>query len=1298
LLMMLDRIVDGDESLLSVGETLYGLLANAGEFIVREREGWVAQIAAGSGANLGTIDPMDVINETAFIGDYYLANSTGTYTNVPINLGWHYIEGYYYRQYVPTNDYVINEIVYHNGHIYLCIANIIAAPIEFPYDSFNELDTGLMYTDKQSLSMIAGEYYRLFEPDYSTALIFNIIFDKDHIIQASITTSGELNIISSSWTTTPFISELHLERDGTNRNWLIFKALSTTTDTEIQQSGSALTGLTKVEPERPISSNGILNNPSASVYHINQSSGSFRSGQLRSASQSLYVDDLGEPVLIHPVTDNDAILVHKKYVNEEIAKQRTLVAVFLPNNSFGWVDTDLNVIPLSEPINNGYYYIVGNNSTVEALDVTVQPPNTKWAGNNSALAETFVIPGDQTAHFSSPGRCFMFRTADSAWYSVNYTAATFGTNTEITLAPDPNLPAPTNDYDEIFLYVPWPSYFADKYLPPLATGMLSNDTIISTGQNHLPGPPESGGWVLIETGVESVAERVMVSQNVINHGFTTGQQVRVERGPTYNGENTVSALRFDIDAVEGDLTAKFTVGAVIAFVDSTLAINTYASVVVSSDFNVTLANQTTVTIDQQGGTDPLQTYDTIYYEEVTWKLAQSDDVSTLKTATVLNRSANFFYAVMYGAITMENLPLTTYRVGEVYYLSNTVPGGVQNQPPLSPADLGSWRQGAFEVINYIPVSATHGDFIIKVVDWTALPVIDPTLVGSEFIELTGQTVGPSVNVFDQVYKDATGIWQLAQADDANTLKTGMVKTILTAPSSDAEIVTYGQVNMGTHGFIVGETYYLSDITPGGVVLDAPVAFDNFQQVAFEVIDNNIIKVLDQSIFGISEIGENPLISNRLILADSQIEPGTVYGILTTGNIITVTLIDPVRVTPGLIYELNWRSDIIDTARLIINGNGIDIRDEITGLVTPTVNLIQTELTGAKISIFNDGTNWVLSFIENATPSSGIEKYTVGEDYSIGSNFTERGTIYNVISEISPAPIIIPPEKVVPLNLGAGNAFFQKLSITDNSKLWVKVCSINSYTSGSINIGGLFNGVQVDIQVDFIIGYDTSTWDITLYTHHIKPVDQISLRQPNAGDPVEFWIKFAGTFGSTWDMHFVSSAAGNADKSVFFDNTQPMTMMSGPGGAGGHFFDFLPDSVKGFEKWSSMETTSAGIVIAGYTFRSDTDTPIPSGQMLNFSTSEGHTSDSSVLRLDLFGITVLKPGTVKVTFSGRSGDGRRIQIRIGTNNLTEMLPGNDEFGTLQEVFAVAANEICQMRNPGTGGCNWNRFSMTVEWVG
>ena len=843
-LLVLDRICNKDESLQSIGVTAYGLVVQPGDgFIKRGRTGWESAKNKPSGNQIGTapISPADSPLKNWNLEaeeDYYIATVSGTFSKFASNIGYHNIEGYYYRQYNPTEDYDVGEIVYHEGIVYVCENPVSPGPPDFPYADFHELTTGGMYSDKQSHDVTADEYYELAKSDASTSISFNLSFNADHILHCQINTSGHLHIISSSWTTQPYITELHVDSTSGVHS-IVFKAKTSEIGLIVKQNGFSLIEGNLVEPNRPIKHRISLSAKKASIYHIDKSSGSFSDGAFYHEGPSYYIDKDGNAVDIDPVNDLDSTLVNMKYVNTELAKKRTLVALFDPNNVYGWVDSDGNVIPPTTVLNNGYYYLTSANSKVSISNVST---DIKYSGSNAALNTEFIITGDETANFNvAGGRCFLKSPVDpvnpdkNIWYSVNYASAVFaGGNTTVTLTQDVTKPVIPSTPTELYTFVAWPSYFSNKHLPPIGVGLLSNDTIISTGTKFSPGPPPAGGWKLIRTGVESVAERIMKNIHKPGHGFTTGQLIYIEHGPTHAGGNTTAApLVFTLTPSSGDLTAMFAAGTNIILMKTGEA-KQYTTQVASS---VYAANQTAITLLQQAGLDPDDDFDLIYTNEQDWRLAQADKSATLKIAMAWYRSNDDFWAVYYGLVPFENRNAKEFEIGKTYYLSTTVPGAFQTTPP---SNAGEISQPVFIPVEFVDDDGDGiGDWIIKVID-EAGDVIT-SFQNAQYTAILAQGLDSGVGIADFVYQ-VGAVWKKAIATSEATRATGYVAV---TGGSGATIATGGNLPSTGHGIGLGKQAFLSATTPGGfsATLDAAATVD---QKIFTAMTPDIIRIFDSS--------------------------------------------------------------------------------------------------------------------------------------------------------------------------------------------------------------------------------------------------------------------------------------------------------------------------------------------------------------------------------------------------------------------------------------------------------------------
>ncbi len=100
----------------------------------------------------------------------------------------------------------------------------------------------------------------------------------------------------------------------------------------------------------------------------------------------------------------------------------------------------------------------------------------------------------------------------------------------------------------------------------------------------------------------------------------------------------------------------------------------------------------------------------------------------------------------------------------------------------------------------------------------------------------GFTTGTSV------YLDGSGVWQLAMADNIDTLRKGVA---ISRGSDTFEVVYQGVIDNWAHGLNSFETRYLSDTTPGANNSIAPTAINSFRQVAFLTETADRVRVVDQ---------------------------------------------------------------------------------------------------------------------------------------------------------------------------------------------------------------------------------------------------------------------------------------------------------------------------------------------------------------------------------------------------------------------------------------------------------------------
>jgi len=964
-LVMLDRPCDAGESLQSIDLTTYGVDALAGQVLYYNVQGatdptpnkheWIPLDPANVPAqpppvDQGRVNPDQGPNRFDQPGSYYHAQVDGRYTEFMSSIGYHEIQGYNYRQYVPGDNYRQDEIVFFDGLIYRCDTDVLNAPQKFPYASFVELNTGNMYSDSQNVDVTADYTYALCHFDTSSAVLLNISFDNDHILQISITTSGEINVLSSNWDTLPWVKTLTLEDDLISKTYLLFTAANTKSGpadedgVQIKVNGFALTGAMKVEPERPIYDYGTPIADYANVHNLNKGSGSFRGGELRSASRTFYIDDQGKPVPIAFAVDPPGMLVHKQYVDSEIAKTKTLISTFNPQNNInpvppappipapptydeiprylGWVDTDLRVIPDPTKYNKGHYYVISANSRIETRDVAGKD-NTMWTGNNTANAHKFVVAGDITAFLTPqmptqrPGLVRVFLRAGGThvdtdphdWYSTDIdntkpnNGITFdGANTIIDLKDDPREALAKNEYHTIFTYVPWPPYFRRAWLPPEGEGVLTNHTIISSGTHCTypdgtvggQNPAEftnkddvfggmsnnnygSGGWKLLESGVESISERVLTEINLPNHGFIEGQQVYLGPSINFKGTNAVAANTFVMDARYPDLTKRgiLTTDDVVLQKDDGSPFTAHAVTVTYT------AGQNVVVIDL---TPPTKDYTSIRSKNDRWRLATGDQHAGLKMGFVdaqFRTSRDHFYLVMYGIVEYnsqypladtDGMPLA-WQIGETYYLNVTKAAtGTDPNPPsnlgwvqkATPRVTGSYAQVAFEVlvVQGTTPGMPNGYSKIKVVDWK--PDLNALITGdSSKLVLKGQPVSDGVNnlnnakiVYSSVwYDNANNHWELSGSAHLHTKKEGIISA-KSGTGRDYDITIYGIIDIPNTDpplpYAPGN-WYLDDAgsTPtkgtGKSVNKAPTSTGSYVQETFEVLSTHKMMVVDYKV-------------------------------------------------------------------------------------------------------------------------------------------------------------------------------------------------------------------------------------------------------------------------------------------------------------------------------------------------------------------------------------------------------------------------------------------------------------------
>lgn len=130
---------------------------------------------------------------------------------------------------------------------------------------------------------------------------------------------------------------------------------------------------------------------------------------------------------------------------------------------------------------------------------------------------------------------------------------------------------------------------------------------------------------------------------------------------------------------------------------------------------------------------------------------------------------------------------------------------------------------------------------------------------SDSVSFTEEQVANGFTIGTVVYLDNTtspSVWTRALSDTYSSLKFGIITEIVT--TDIFRVMLYGMVIIPTHGYTIGSTYYLDDVTPGLAIEIPPTDPDTYQHAVFEVLDENRIKVLDQGAFLNQPGGAGPI--------------------------------------------------------------------------------------------------------------------------------------------------------------------------------------------------------------------------------------------------------------------------------------------------------------------------------------------------------------------------------------------------------------------------------------------------------
>lgn len=228
----------------------------------------------------------------------------------------------------------------------------------------------------------------------------------------------------------------------------------------------------------------------------------------------------------------------------------------------------------------------------------------------------------------------------------------------------------------------------------------------------------------------------------------------------------------------------------------------------------------------------------------------------------------------------------------------------------------------------------------------------------------GFTIGQCI-----YYDNASpGQWDLAQANNEATLKMGVVSDVLNA--DNFVITNYGKMPWALHGFNPDDTHWLSDTISGGTRNDSPTAAGTLSQVAFDVIDDNTIFILDQAVVDNSL---SSLSKHQWIDADALLSPGVGYTIDTRTQNIQLNLPDPLTLLPGNFIKFDWSfTDAPGINTITVNGNGALIAGKASSVMDYSKFLHNIELTF-------DGTKWFVYYLENRTLELTPDFYDFNND-------------------------------------------------------------------------------------------------------------------------------------------------------------------------------------------------------------------------------------------------------------------------------------------------------------------------------
>ena len=322
---------------------------------------------------------------------------------------------------------------------------------------------------------------------------------------------------------------------------------------------------------------------------------------------------------------------------------------------------------------------------------------------------------------------------------------------------------------------------------------------------------------------------------------------------------------------------------------------------------------------------------------------------------------------------------------------------------------------------------------------------------------------------------------------------------------------------------------------------------------------------------------------------------------------------------------------------------------------------------------------------------GAVKYTVGANYSVGEQVFIRGVTYEVQTAIVNAPLYADYDKLAPISLGMGHATWREYNTNLGTDNWLRICDIPVYFSGTVSLGGIFPAKQISINMRINTSYQLATIAGEWVTFVSGAIREIKLIQYADGQPWQLWVNVAQE-SLLWKMHMV--AIGSGENQITVTNNAVSTTTHPGAGTQQYYFNYLGANSGTFDS-----QFVPGSAIATYTWRSSSTFYLGAKVILNTASGwQRTTSDSNILGIENTNIRVKRDGHVLVSFTGKTTDGRRMQIRHNGGGLQE----TDGIATntilsISELRAVVANQYFELWNPGTGGATWSRASFTAIWT-